>query len=247
MSWQKTLRKDPRIVVKAKPHWENTIRPEPKVIHGNDGKDFNFTEHEFSIKKMIMAYIDSIKEQLKLKFSDLSAKEKAELKGDNGKDANKWHLYAGKETQGDEGDFAISEKGNVYVMQSGEWSFKFQLKGQENKVMGVGGISEQFVIDYVAAHGSSGGGSTIWTIESTTTNITLDAQDVIIAKGSSPLTISLKNAATATKPVVVKNKTTQTLTINVSGGALIDDDTSWEISPNTAFEFVPQGGQYYAY
>lgn len=51
---------------------------------GYDGHNFNFEENENLISEMIINYIDSIKSNLKLKFSDLSDEEKSQLIGPKG-------------------------------------------------------------------------------------------------------------------------------------------------------------------
>lgn len=251
MSWKSTIKPIKQAVVR--PHWKNTIRPEIKPA-----KDFIFEEHETRIFKFVKRYLESIRDSLKLKFSDLTPEEKKSLKGlkgdkgdsikgDKGQDAQRWFVFEKTDNEaGKDGDFALHTKSyEILEKHEGKWIAISAFK-MPKQIVVTGGVSEQFVAQYVAENGG-GGGSTTQVIESTTSSITLTNQDVIIAKGASPLTITLKNASTAEKTVVVKNRTTQTLTINVDGGANIDDDTSWEISPNTAFEFVPQGGQYYAY
>ena len=51
---------------------------------GKDGIDFDFSAHEESIVQKINEKIDSVRDGLKLKFSELNDKEKAELKGPRG-------------------------------------------------------------------------------------------------------------------------------------------------------------------
>lgn len=252
MSWRDSIKPIKKAIVR--PHWKNTIRPEIKPA-----KDFVFEEHEKRIFGYIKRYLDSIRDSLKLKFSDLTEAEKKSLKGpkgdsikgdkgDDGISAQRWHVFEKIDNeQGKEGDLALHTKTyEILEKHEGKWIAISAFKLPKNQTMVTGGVSEQFVIDYVASNGG-GGGSTSQIISSTTSSITLTNQDIIIAKGTNPLTITLKNANDAEKSVVVKNKTNQTLTINVDGGALIDDDATWEISPNTAFEFFPQGGQYYVY
>lgn len=51
---------------------------------GADGKDFNFEEHKDSINTELRNFVNSIKDSLKLKLSDLSEDELYLLKGDKG-------------------------------------------------------------------------------------------------------------------------------------------------------------------
>ena len=51
---------------------------------GADGKDFNFEEHKESINTELRNFVNSIKDSLKLKLSDLSEDELYLLKGDKG-------------------------------------------------------------------------------------------------------------------------------------------------------------------
>jgi hypothetical protein len=52
--------------------------------NGRDGKDFNFDEVRESINSLIIEYLNQTRETLKLKFSDLSAEDKEELRGPRG-------------------------------------------------------------------------------------------------------------------------------------------------------------------
>lgn len=52
----------------------------PKGPKGRDGTDFDFEEHREEISNIITPYIDSIKEDIKLKFSSLNEEEKNSLK-----------------------------------------------------------------------------------------------------------------------------------------------------------------------
>lgn len=257
MSWRNTITKDT-----AKRSWRDTIKPDPFVIQGLDGKDFDFKEHESKIFGLIKKYIDSIKNDLviNLKSDVINALKSAfkpelekmrplPIKGDRGEKGSEWFLYEIQpdDKEGVNGDMALAKStGALFRKVKGKWEEQGYFGKKQQAPLMMGGVSEQFVKDYVAANGGGGGGPATYEIAQLTSNTTLTNQDVVVCK-SGCTAIALKNASTATKPVVVKNRSGGQLTITVDGGSNIDDDSTWIIENNTAFNFVPQGGQYYVY
>lgn len=255
MSWRDTIKPD-----KPLRTWRDTIKPDPFVVQGIDGKDFEWSEHESKIYGLIKKYIDSIKKEL---FESLKAAFKPELeklrpkdgksikgdKGDQGPKGADWLLYELQPDSSDglDGDLALAKQtGELFKKIQGQWESQgFFGKKQQAPLM-VGGITEQFVIDYVAANGGGGGGPTTQNIEQTNSNITITDQDILVCKAGCTA-IALKSVASATKKVMIKNRTGGDITITVDGGANIDDDTGFVMYNNTAYEFVPQGSQYYVY
>ena len=53
---------------------------------GKDGRSFVFEEHQEEIHNFVKSYFNEIKEELKIKFSDLSDSEKEEIRGLKGRD-----------------------------------------------------------------------------------------------------------------------------------------------------------------
>lgn len=60
-----------------------TIRG-PKGRDGRDGRDFSFEENEDAISQIVKSYLDSVRDSLKLKFSDLTADDIHQLRGPRG-------------------------------------------------------------------------------------------------------------------------------------------------------------------
>lgn len=99
-------------------------------------------------------------------------------------------------------------------------------------------------VQTVGTQGPPGsGGSSAPSIVETTATMDVDQEDFIICKSTGPITVNLKT--NGTKPVVIKNLGTATVTVNVKNGANIDYEPSFFIEPLNGFQFIPQGGQYY--
>jgi hypothetical protein len=64
-----------------------------KGLDGVDGKDFNFEENLDKISNLTQEYIESIKEDFKLKFSDLSQDEIESLRGPRGQKGKQGHGF----------------------------------------------------------------------------------------------------------------------------------------------------------
>lgn len=79
---------------------------------------------------------------------------------------------------------------------------------------------------------------------STTVSMPVTNEDLIVHRGSSPVTITLKDPDTATKPVAIKNRSSATTTVNVVNGENIDDEQNFYIEPNAGFVFWPESGEY---
>lgn len=62
-------------------------------IHGEDGKDFVFVEHEASISSLVAQHLSDIKDSLKLRFDDLSDDEKMQLRGPRGQRGKQGHDF----------------------------------------------------------------------------------------------------------------------------------------------------------
>lgn len=251
MSWRDTIKED-----KPLRSWRDTIKPDPFVIQGLDGKDFDFKEHESKIFGLIKKYIDSIKKDiveavkssLKPEIEKMRPKDGKSIKGDQGPRGADWLLYEIQpdNSEGVDGDMALAKQtGELFKKINGQWEPQGYFGKKQQAPLMVGGITEQFVIDYVAANGGGGGGGT-QNIEQTTSNITVTDQDILVCKAGCTA-IALKNVASATRKVMIKNRTGGDITITVDGGANIDDDTGFIMYNNTAYEFVPQGSQYYVY
>jgi hypothetical protein len=77
---------------------------------GDAGKDFSFEENKESLENLIISHVDSIRENLKLKISDLSESEISDLRGAPGPSGKN-----GKDFSFEENRDAIKELVNSYV------------------------------------------------------------------------------------------------------------------------------------
>ena len=75
----------------------------PRGQKGSAGKDFSFEENEEKIKTILSSFIESIKNDLKLKYSDLTENEIENLKGERGQKGS-----AGKDFSFEENEEKIS-------------------------------------------------------------------------------------------------------------------------------------------
>lgn len=231
MSWRSTIKKDAplkRALIRAAPHWRNTIRPDSSLIPGPKGEKGDKGERG--------------------DIGPRGAIGPQGPAGPRGKDASLWHFFDEKldDSVGKNFDLALVKKtAEFYQKRDGKWQLEGSFKVNQDRNLMVGGVSENFVLAEIAAAVANISGGTV-EIDSTTTNIIVTTQDVLICKVGCT-SIQLKNASTATKPVVIKNYTGGDLTISVDGGANIDADTAYIIPDKSAFEFAPEGGQYYVY
>lgn len=87
-------------------------RPEPKKgKRGRAGRDFNFNDHEDEIKTIISKAVDEIKSDIKLNFDDLNAHDKDELslKWDDLTDEQKLYLKGPPGRPGKDGKFDFEQ------------------------------------------------------------------------------------------------------------------------------------------
>lgn len=235
MNWRKTITKEKtaekevkKPFIRAAPHWKNTIRPEGDYIKGLKGDKGDKGE--------------------KGDKGDRGQKGEQGNPGKNGQNGSFWFFFDERlnDSVGKNYDLALVKKtAEFYQKKNGKWQLEGSFKVAGDSKLMVGGVSENYVLNQIAeAIADIPAGSV--SIDSTTTNIIVTTQDVLICK-TGCTSIQLKNASTATKPIVIKNFTGGDLTISVDGGANIDDETAFIIPNKTAFEFAPEGGQYYAY
>lgn len=203
--------------------WRQTIVPEilpPKDgKNGKDGKDFNFEEHrEFF-------------ESLRLKFSDLTPKQINSLKLKfSDLTSKEREMLRGKPGQD-------GKQGRTGVGFNGASAYDI---AKRNGFVGTEAA-------WIASLSGGGGGGTATNIVSTAIDLQITTETHVVVTGVIARTMTLKNVATATEPVVIKNKSTANVTVNVDGGANIDDDTSLIIVPGNSFSFFPEGAQYYVF
>ncbi len=67
----------------------------------------------------------------------------------------------------------------------------------------------------------------------------LNTDNFIICTGASAFTITLYACSTATKPLIIKNAGTATITVARAGTDLIDNETSQQLSPLSSFGLLP--------
>jgi len=227
-NWRSSIRK----VVKVQHDWKSTIREAPKVIHGKNGINGK----------------DGLNGR-----DGIDGKNGRDGKdGKNGKDgqsANQIHSFdlLPSDDVGNDSDFAIvKEDKSLYFKENGKWIHRFHLSMKSQAPFMVGGISQQYVDQAIAAalSGGGGGGGTP-VIQEVSSGITVTNQDVIICTGSGGYTITLKSLSTANKPVVVKNFTDSTVTVVVSGGSNIDDEPNFILEYRNGFTFNPLTSRYY--
>lgn len=222
MSWRDRITKD----TPPKTSWRDRIVKDI-VVQGVDGKDFVFHEHKDKIENMIKNHIDNLKEDLKLKPSDLT---KADIL------AISKILPKPKEQK----PFDLQD----HIESLNEWIDQHLEPLKKKAPLMMGGISEAFVNNYVAEQLANFVPSTTQNIATTTASMQVDVEDVIVCIASAPITINLVNIADASKPIKIKNSSSFDVTI--SADALIDGQTGWTINQYASFTFVPAGGVYHA-
>lgn len=131
----------------------------PKGLKGKDGKDFEFEENRELISELVNNYVSSVREQLKLKFSDLTEQETESLKlkfsdlsedersllkgprgqrgkkgddGQDGKDGSTWTSGPGLPTEvAKEGDYHFNYATcDIYKYENNLWKKVVNIRGQ---------------------------------------------------------------------------------------------------------------------
>ena len=257
MEWRKTQRplKQVKRPAQVTHHWKNTVRPDVKMLkgedglngkHGKDGKSFVFDEHKDTISNLIKNHVESIKQDLKLQFSDIKESELQKIaslvKVENGDHGQSFHLLEKIDNSiGRNGDTALDNEKNVYFKNGDTWIRKGDLK---NKLVATGGVSQAYVDAAIAAAG--GGGSGAQVIRKTSAaSYTITNEDTLIVTGAGA-TINLVAIASASKSVMIKNKSGGDITV-IAGTTFIDNSNSgWIVNSLTSYVFTPvTGDQYY--
>lgn len=259
MEWRKTQRplKQVKKAPKVTHHWKNTVRPDIQLLkgengkhgtNGKDGKNFDFNEHQDKINSLIQSHIENIKQDLKLKFSDISPdqlkKIAALVEVKNGDHGQSFHFMDKIDNKkGRNGDTALDNDKNLYLKNGDTWIRQGDLK---NKLVATGGVSKTYVDEAIAAATGGGSGPSSQVIAKTSAGTyTITNEDTLIVTGAGA-TINLVNIANATKSVTIKNKSGGDITV-IAGSAFIDDSNSgWICNAGNAYVFSPvQGDQYY--
>jgi hypothetical protein len=258
MGWRKTQRplKQVKKLAQVTHHWKNTVRPDVQMIkgkdglngkHGENGKSFDFNEHQDKINALIQSHVESIKSDLKLKFSDITPDQLKKIaalveKAKDGEHGQSFHFMDKKEDSiGRNGDTALDNDKNIYLKNGDTWILKGDLK---NKLVATGGVSKTYVDAAIAAAGGGGSGSQV-IVKTSAGSYTITNEDTLIVTGAGA-TINLASIASATKAVTIKNKSGADITV-IAGGTYIDDsNTGWICNAGNAYVFTPvQGDQYY--
>ena len=261
MSWRDTIKKEAgQTKLRVAPHWKNTIRPEPpKVTHGKDA-EFVFEDHKEKISKILKGHVSDIKPQLLNQLSQLVKDQVALVRipkpkdGQNGKDANRFHLVSSlSDDFGQNDDLALMEKTfDLFVKKDNEWILKGSLKQRESKTLVTGGVSESFVTNAINLALADSGGPSGEVVRETTTDYTLTNETVLLCLGTNPINVTVNGLATVS--TLVRNFTNQQVT--VLGGTFYigkDDagsditDTAFIIPRGAAFTFTLKNGNFYAY
>jgi len=147
--------------------WRKTIREDRFVVQGANGKDFKWEENEPRISALIKRYIDgvlsnfkalTVKEAVSEVYRIVTPEIEAMMpqdgvngeKGGDGKNGSEWFIFDSKidESIGNESDLCLIISTNkIYKKIDGEWVYQASFKS--NRQLQSGGVTEQFVKDYV--------------------------------------------------------------------------------------------------
>lgn len=134
---------------------------------GERGESFHLEDYKEEIGYSLALYVESIKDDIKLRFEDLTIEDKESLmlkfedlnsdqvkmirgkrgqigktgmSGEDGKDGNSWHVINSLEDVAPDNDLGLTVDGDVYFSQEGEWKYLSSLKGQ-NGLHGLDGLN----------------------------------------------------------------------------------------------------------